>query len=327
MVGSTILWQMGEVAEATLLDPHPGLVGWWRFDETNGGVAEDSSRYGNHGTVYGTTSVDGKYGKALSFDGVDDKVDCGSALSDSTIFTVTAWIKPATGFTGNQEILSRGPGANAGGWSLKIIAPATLVVGASFLDQWRNLAKLKVVVAGEWQMVAGVWDGTYFYLYANGNLVAQSTNLSAYTRELTTQKTWIGTWVGKYNFFDGIIDEARIYNRVLSASEIRTLSQKNPDSSSRLLAKVLKGTTQFIVTLSWPGRGSINVTVESPSKNYTEDTLPIYQKTSYASSTGDMLNIKRLTVSVSTLPSDQDWYIVLEFDDVEDYEITAEVER
>ena len=73
----------------------------------------------------------------------------------------------------------------------------------------------------------------------------------------------------------------------MCASEIKTLFQKGPDFSSMLLAEVPKGTTQFIVTLSWQGDGSINVMIESSSKNYTEDMVPVYQRTFYSSSSGD----------------------------------------
>ena len=327
IIGSTILWQMSQVAEAAVLDPHPGLVGWWRFDEEAGNLAEDSSGFGNDGVVYGATWVDGKHGKALSFDGIDDTVDCGSALADPTVFTLAAWIKSAVGFSGHRNVIARGPGGSNGGWELKIVGESYVAVGASFSDQWRGVGKGGVIVAGEWQMVAAVWNGTYFYLYVNGDLVAQSGDLSAYTRQSSISKVWVGSWAGTSNFFDGIIDEARTYNRPLSATEIGNLFQKGPDFSSRLLAKVPNGTTQFVATLSWQGGGSINVTVESPSETYTEDSVPVYQKTTYASDSGDMLNIKRLAVSVTALSSDEDWYVVLEFDDVQDYRITVEVQR
>jgi len=45
--GLAVLWPGRRVAEAAVLDPHPGLVGWWRFDEGVGVVAEDSSGFGN----------------------------------------------------------------------------------------------------------------------------------------------------------------------------------------------------------------------------------------------------------------------------------------
>ena len=75
--------------------------------------------------------------------------------------------------------------------------------------------------------------------------------------------------------------------------------------------------------------GSINVTMESSLKNYTEDTVSVYQKTVYSTSggTSSMLNIKRLSISVSALSSDENWYVMLEFDDVEDYRITVEAQK
>jgi hypothetical protein len=328
MSGLTVWLNMGRVAEAAVLNPHPGLVGWWRFDEGSGTVAGDSSGNGNNGTIYGATWVAGKYGDALNFSGVNNDVACGNSLTDPVVFTLTAWIKPTAGFSGDQDIIARGPGGNSGGWELKIVGGA-IVVGASFSDQWRSLGQSGVIVSGQWQMVTGTWNGTYLSLYVNGVLVAQSTNLSAYTRQLSTSEVWIGSWVGAYNFFGGIIDEVQIYNRALSAAEIQTLYQKNPDFSSKLLAAVPKGTTQFIATLSWQGTGSINVTIQSPSQNYTESMLAEYQKTVYSTSSGtaSMLNIKRLSVSINALPSDQNWYIVLTFNNVNAYQITVEVQK
>ena len=75
--------------------------------------------------------------------------------------------------------------------------------------------------------------------------------------------------------------------------------------------------------------GSINVTMESSLKNYTEDTVSVYQKTVYSTSDGtaSMLDIKRLSISVSALSSEENWYVMLEFDDVEDYRITVEAQK
>jgi len=65
-----------------------GLVGEWHFD----GDAKDSSGNGNDGTVYGASFVEGKFGKALSFDGVGDYVQ--TPISSGTTYTLEAWIKP-----------------------------------------------------------------------------------------------------------------------------------------------------------------------------------------------------------------------------------------
>src|SRR3972149_11340288 len=64
-----------------------GLVGEWHFD----GDAKDTSGNGNDGTIYGATFVDGKFGKALSFDGVNDYVGTPSVYTYTTL-TTTSWI-------------------------------------------------------------------------------------------------------------------------------------------------------------------------------------------------------------------------------------------
>jgi hypothetical protein len=129
--------------------------------------------------------------------------------------------------------------------------------------------------------------------------------------------------------FNGAIDEVRVYNRTLSADEILGDFNEGPDFSTSVVAKVHQGTTQVITTLSWQGSGNINVTIQSPAQNYTENMLPEYQKTSYSTSSGtaSMLNIKRLSVSVSALSSDQNWYIMLTLDNVDSYQITVEVQK
>jgi hypothetical protein len=329
IAGLGILWQGGKVYEAALLDAHPGLVGWWRFDEGTGTVAGDSSGNGNNGTVYGATWVAGKYGEALNFSGINNKVDCGNSLTDPAVFTLTAWINPTLGFGGHQDVIARGPGDKYGGWELKIVGSSYIEVGASFSDQWRSLSNTGAITAGQWKMVTGVWDGTYLSLYVDGNLVAQSTDLSAYTRQLSTDRVWIGAWEGNGNFFGGIIDEVQIYNRALSTAEIQNLFQRSPDFSSNLLAKVPKGTTDFIATVSWQGTANINVTIKSPSQNYTEDMVPVYQKTTYSTSDGTstMLNIKRVEVSTAALASDQNWYVILTFDNAVDYKIAVEIQK
>jgi len=145
----------------------------------------------------------------------------------------------------------------------------------------------------------------------------------------TNYNVAIGMETDGYGKLNGILDEVRIYNRVLSQTDINELSQKMPDFSSKLLAKIPKGTTQIIVTATWQGTGILNATIESPSETYTEDMLPVYQKTRYSTSDGisGTLNIKRLLVSVPALSSDENWYITLDVDNIEEYTITVEIQK
>jgi hypothetical protein len=330
ITGSTMLLQMGQVAEAAILDPHPGLVGWWRFDEGAGTVAEDSSGYGNDGTIYGATWVDGKYGKALSFDGVDDYVEVVDADSldfgSADNFTLEAWAYFNSVSDKWRGILTKSVGVNDGFSFMVNPIDHRLYfyqwdANSPDYDAFRSTIPL---TTDKWYHLVLIRNAGYTdYIYVNaeerGSKADQSFN---YANDKPLKIGWYTTT----HFFLGIIDEVRIYNRALSAAEIQDNFQKGPDFSSRLLAKVPKGTTQFMATLSWQGVGSIGVTIESPYEIYAEDMVPVYQRTSYSSDSGDMLNIKRLSISVTALSSEEEWYIVLEFDDVEDYRITVEVQ-
>jgi len=327
ITGSTMLWQMGQVAEAAILDPHPGLVGWWRFDEGTGTVAEDSSGYGNHGTVYGATGVDGKYGKALSFDGIDDYIgSIGSASFWQSLGnkTIIAWIYPSS-FGGQQQILGNRKDSNSPpigfGFGLTNVYGKLM----TWTYPWTDVRSSLGVTLNVWNFVAMTHNGTTVTFHLND----QSETKTGQQPSLGGGALAVGQGGEAYpsERFSGIIDEVRVYNRTLSADEIGTLFQRGPDFSSRLLAKVPKGTIEFFVTLLWQGHGSIGVTVESPSKTYTEDTVPVYQRTTYASGgVSDMSNKKRLAISVAALPSEENWYIFLAFDDIEKYRIDVEVQ-
>ncbi|MCK5063045.1 MAG: hypothetical protein KAR23_03890, partial [Candidatus Aenigmarchaeota archaeon] len=98
------------------IDWNNSLVGWWRFNEEigeNSTFFRDWSTYGNNGTngsnpVY---TIDGKFGKALNFDGSDDYVDCGndSSLNITGEITLEVWVKAAEPQWNNakQKILSK----------------------------------------------------------------------------------------------------------------------------------------------------------------------------------------------------------------------------
>jgi hypothetical protein len=323
---------MNQSAQAAMIYPH-AAVGWWRFDEGSGTVAGDSSGYGNDGTLLPTGSepqwVDGKYDKALSFDGVNDYVNCGNKpnleIAGNQI-TLSAWVKKAAAVPvgGGFSIISKNRYSKYFLWITDSQKPRFSLTTTTTKD----LDATTVTVSDTWYYLSAVYNGSTMKIYVNGileNEIAQSGNIASTTQPLTIGRDLTyGLWL-----MNGVIDEVRVYNRALSAPEVQTEFQ-NPDFSSRFLAKVPKGTTQVITTLSWQGIGAINVTIQSPSENYTEAIVPVYQKTVYSASggTSGMLNIKRLSVSLTAaLSTDENWYVVLEFDDVEDYKLTVEVQK
>jgi hypothetical protein len=320
VVSSILVLQLNQTTKAALIDPHPGLVGWWRFDEGTGSLAEDSSGNGNDGTVHGASWIGGKYGNASSFDGINDYIEVAS-LPDMTTITIEAWINKADmDSVGSHIIICENPVNQR--W-IFLVQSGVLILRGGALGS--DLTYTMPNTDGVWYYVAGVIDGVDGYLYVNGLLVNSGTVAA------------IGTGTGAVNigrystggFWDGFIDEVRVYNRARSETEIQESFQEGPEFSSKLLAKVPEGSTQIITTVSWEGAGNIDITVESSSESYSEEEVPVYQKTTYSPLDGEttMLNIKRVSISVAALSSDENWDIILDLDDVEDYRITVEIQK
>jgi hypothetical protein len=205
--------------------PPTGLVVALGFDENGGGTTSDASGVGNHGTISGAAwTPAGRYGAALSFDGINDWVTVADAASlDLTNrLTVEAWVYPTALnswetvalkeagselayalYGDNNGGASRRPGAwiRIGGTSTSALGTATLPV-----NTWTHLAM--------------TYDGAQVRLFVNGTQVrsvARTGSIAASTGPLRIGGNAVWT-----EFFNGRIDEVRIYNRALTATEIQT---------------------------------------------------------------------------------------------------------
>ena len=198
------------------------IVGLWFFDEGKGDVAKDSSGNGNDGELSGPEWVQGKFGTALNFDGVEDYVtveDSDSLDFDTGPFTVALWFKPnSIPASGNHWLYDKGYPDN----------PTRLCFGfrEGFIDVYANAwADFGVEVsADQWYHLAVVRDGDEITLYLDGNEEGTAGGYGAhpYTNEkplifgTRTDKSIGGT----YNF-DGIMDEVLATNTALTADEIK----------------------------------------------------------------------------------------------------------
>ena len=205
-----------------------GLVGYWKFDEGKGDIANDCSGNGNNGTVHGATYVDGKFGRALSFDGDDDYVDCGTdvSLNITDAITIGAWVKPKS--LGNRmSIVNCYPHA----YSFEIYDSNRLeyfhyfpggTPPPGYFECFSNYS----FQPDEWYHVALVRDPPYVSFYINGNF---GSKYEYSTNPIDTNHIWIGCRRGGSQFFNGTIDEVRIYNQSLSTTEIKELYTQKPE--------------------------------------------------------------------------------------------------
>jgi hypothetical protein len=296
-------------------------VGWWQFNEGSGTVAIDSSGNGNNGTIYGASYVPGKYGYALSFNGLNNYVEVPNSVSlNPSVITLTAWINWNGTSSGFQWIVAKAIGPQYG----LQIDPGSVYLRFFVNGGAGSVTSSVAVSPNQWVFCCGVFDGSTLTVYVNG--VASGTVSYSGSISSGSGNVEIG---GNTAWFNGTIDEVQIYNRALSAAEIQALYQTSPSFSSYILVNVPQGMTDFIATLSWQGTGSINATIQTPSGTYSEtNATDVYQKTTYSVSGGTsaMLNIKRIEVSVSSLGSSQSWYIVLATSNVQTYQISAETQ-
>ena len=203
--------------------PTIGLVAHWKFE----GNASDSSGFGNNGTLFGDpTFTSGKLGQGLSFDGVDDFVDVVSAILTAN-GSLSIWFKPD--WNSGDSIINGIAGATTDGDNFFRIEHfldnnwyAGWVTGN--IDHRAVISSATMsVISGSWYHLAVVWDDTtnVTMVYLNG--VSKGQNTSLVTNSII-QPLRIGSYDATTDgFFDGTIDDVRVYNRALTYDEIKRL--------------------------------------------------------------------------------------------------------
>jgi hypothetical protein len=200
-----------------------GLVGFWKLDDGSGHTAADSGDKGLDGTLVGDTSwVDGIVAGALAFDGDGDYVDLGKdpAFDITNQITVSAWIKVNAFENEWQTIIARGDSAwrlqrDQGNNTLEFACSSLVVPGT----RWGAIHGTVDVNDGRWHHVAGTYDGSQICLYVDGKLDISST--ASGTIKTNDQPVYIGENSEQSNrFWNGLIDDARIYSYALSADEL-----------------------------------------------------------------------------------------------------------
>jgi PKD repeat protein len=222
-----------------------GLVAAFGFNETTGTTAADGSGTGNAGTVSGATwTTGGKYGGALSFDGVNDWVTVAdsNSLDLTTGMTVEAWVKPAT-INGWETVLMK-ESSSSYGYGLyadnngndvgQTRRPAAWIVQSGNYFGAEGTSQLST---NTWTHLAATYDGSTLRLYVNG------TQASSVSRSGSIDTTSGALRIGGNNiwgeWFNGLIDEVRVYNRALSATEIQGDMSTPVGSPERLIGEAV----------------------------------------------------------------------------------------
>jgi hypothetical protein len=206
------------------------LVGWWKLDEADGRNVGDSSGNNHTGTIIGNPQwrpTGGKIGGALELDGDGDYVNLGKG-SDFDLtkqITVAAWIKVNRFDKEWQSIVTKGDSA----WRLQRVRETdSLEFACSGLTvpgtQWGGIYGKMNVNDGHWHQAAGVYDGKKLSLYVDGRLdVSADAPGNINTND---EPVYIGENAEQTGrFWNGLIDDVRIYNYALAEEQISSLSK------------------------------------------------------------------------------------------------------
>ena len=219
----------GISAHNTILNQPSGTppVGWWKMDEETGQTVRDYSVNGYNGTVtnggYGVTSTDGKIGKALSFDGVDDKVTTpNNGLQGNSLFTIEVWIKVQPGSTDGWIIGKYDSGTQV---PFDFYISGGLVgtrIGNTIGEFYLNAVDTVDIRDGQWHHVVFVNTPSVPQndLYRDGVLVATDNTTAGTIASATSHNITIGAAGSNEAYFNGTIDDVRIYNYARTAEQI-----------------------------------------------------------------------------------------------------------
>ncbi len=213
-------------------DPNLNLISFWKFDETSGTTAYDSASSNNGNFVSTPVWTTGQINGGLAFDSVDDYLNCGSAsnLNIGSNITISAWVK-FNSLSGNQTILAK-RGASTDTTATYAVRSA----GSQFDFYFKSDSSYWNVYRATANMVTGTWyhisvthtftQGSSIKCYINGNLCTGSwvskPDTSNYPTQYNTRPLTIGSLTDAERM-NGTIDEIRLYNRILSAADVKQL--------------------------------------------------------------------------------------------------------
>ena len=230
------------VAHADLKD---GLVAHWSFDDCE---ATDNSGNKRNGSIEGSPQcIDGISGKAFYFNGINDLIRVSNTfptvIPNTSPVAVSAWIKTATtkdaaGIVTQHTACGGSNGGLDDHFHITLYGPNSNSLQADAFDSTRVSVERAMVSDNKWHHIVLVYDGTTNYLYIDG---VQKNTVSASPQSIfdPTVDVAIGGFHTNSCYvshnFEGAIDEVRLYNRAISASEVQQLYQGQVTCSNSIV--------------------------------------------------------------------------------------------
>jgi hypothetical protein len=205
------------------------LIAAYSFDD---GKAKDLTGNGNDGEIKDAKVADGKFGKAIEFDGTASQVVIKSndMLNFKDGVTVEAWVKPTKYNDLSAVVQKWGDNTNRRQYLLCFVADKLSFYISGKGSTWPAAAGKTSVKTGEWTHIAGTYDLKTIKAYVNGKLDAETA--SAEGLFASDVPAWIGGYgpdadFGSNRHFPGVVDEVRYWNGALDENAINLNMNKS----------------------------------------------------------------------------------------------------
>jgi HAMP domain-containing protein len=211
------------------------LYAHWKFDETSGTSAADSSLSSNTLTTTDVTWADGEIDGAASFNGTSSRADCPhhASLQVADEVTLSAWVYPTANGQSSASLVAGKGESGIFAYSLRFTSGGTVRTDLRIESSTIQLISVATLPLDEWSHIAVTWkrlsSGNNRFLYINGTLAA-SDRVADPLRALENQthRFAVGSpyiEIDRANRrFTGRIDDVRVYKRALPAAEVAALA-------------------------------------------------------------------------------------------------------
>ena len=208
------------IATATTLANNPNLVAAYAFGEGSGTTVTDLSGHGNNGTIANATwTTSGKFGSALVFNGTTAIVTIpdSASLHLATGMTLEAWVNPSTVSSGWRDVIYKG---NDNYYIEATTTNGGFPAGAGTFGSADVLAYgTTTLPVNTWSHLAASYDETTLRFYVNGTQVGSLTQTGTIATSSIPLTIGGDSTYGQY--FQGMIDEVRVYSAVLTPAQIQ----------------------------------------------------------------------------------------------------------
>ncbi len=209
--------------------PTDGLIGYWPFS----GNANDVTGNGNNGTIFGATLTSNRFGianSAYSFDGVTNMIKIAGLNTSlhldafNNSFSVIVWVKSANQVSSARIIEDQD---NNLGYPFSIQAASNVVHLVAYDGTNNPDIQIPNVFDNNWHMISLIVNQSTDSIYGYFDNLLTGKQLNTITTGITSDTICIGNRRNQNRGFNGLIDDIRIYDRVLTNNEITSLYNEN----------------------------------------------------------------------------------------------------